>query len=221
MAMVFADENHGIAKAFGVDGSGGMISTADGGRTWLKVEIPHLRAIGDMIFLSDQIIWITDRAGDDLLFFRATDGGHSWEEFRTTLPHEWMDVREISFLDRNHEWLVLKHKDDDQIRVLATVDGGHTWSPVSTPSLRTGHWWASVVEFVSEKAGFLFVSEEDVSPSNGFQGQSVLFTADGGTHWQKFALPYSIYSCQTLEGDLLCSASSKNSGFGVLTLHPK
>ena len=221
MAMVFADENHGIGKAFGIDDSGGMIRSADGGRTWSKVEIPHLRAIGDMIFLPDQIVWITDHAGDDLLFFRTIDAGHSWEEFRTTLPHEWADVREISFLDRNHGWLVLKHKDDDQIRVLATVDGGRTWSPVNTPSLRTGHWWASVVEFVSDKVGFLFVSEEDDPQSKGFEGQSVLFTADGGTHWLRFALPYSIYSCQILEGDLLCSASSKNSGFGVLTLQPK
>jgi photosystem II stability/assembly factor-like uncharacterized protein len=199
-----------------------VVRTSDGGETWTKIEIPHLRRVGRMIVLSGRVIWVTDGDGDDLLFFHTTDGGRSWEEFRTMLPHEWTEVREVSFLDQDRGWLVLKHKhkDDEQLRVLSTVDSGKTWSPISTPPLRTNNWWADIVKFVSDKVGFLIVSEDE-HHSKGFEGQSVLYTADGGANWRKFALPYSIDSCQALEGDLLCSGRSKSSRIGILTLHPK
>ena len=121
----------------------------------------------------------------------------------------------------NHGWLVLKHKSDDQIRVLATHDGGRTWSPLEIPSLRATTWWPDVVRFVSEKTGFLFVTEYDNPRAKGFEGQSVFYTADGGAHWRRYPLKYSIYSCQAFEGDLLCSARNPHSRIGVLTLHPR
>jgi photosystem II stability/assembly factor-like uncharacterized protein len=219
--MAFSDEVHGIAHEFAAGNSGGMVRTSDGGRHWTNLEIPHLRALDRSLFLSGQIAWVTDRDGGDLVLFRTTDGGSSWDEFRTTLPPGWPELREVSFLDRNHGWLVLKHKSDDQIRILATHDGGRTWYPLETPALRTTTWWPDVVRFVTERTGFLFVTEDDSPQAKGFEGQSVLYTADGGFHWRKYPLPYSIFSCQAFEGDLLCSARSPHSRIGVLTLHPK
>ena len=218
--MAFSDGASGIAHEFGVDDSGGIVRTSDGGRHWETVSIPHLKRVERTRFLSGRVGWVTGHDGADLLLFRTLDGGDSWQEFRTTLPSGWPEIREITFLDRNRGWLVLKHKGDDQIRILATSDGGKIWFPLGTPPLRTTRWWADIVRFVSAKTGFLFVTEEDNPQSKGFEGQNVLYTADGGAHWRKYPLPYSVDSCQVFEGDLLCSASSAQSRIGVLTLHP-
>jgi photosystem II stability/assembly factor-like uncharacterized protein len=219
--MVFADANQGIGESFGVDDCGDVVRTIDGGRTWSKIEIPHLKKIRSMNFLSGQTGWVTDREGDDLFLFRTVDGGRHWQESRTTLPSEWPDVREISFVDRNHGWIVLKHSRDDEIRLLATTDGGVVWLPVSIPTVRSATWWPNVVKFVSDKVGFVFSTEENDPQSGDFKSHKVFYTSDGGARWQKYSLPYSIFSCQTLDHDLICSADRKDSHFGILTVHPK
>jgi photosystem II stability/assembly factor-like uncharacterized protein len=221
VAMVFADENHGIGKSFWIDDTGDIVRTLDSGRTWSKVEIPHLKKIESTVFLSGRIGWITAQENNDLSLFRTVDGGLSWEEFRTALPPEWPNVRKVSFVDQNHGWMVLKHIQDDEVRLLATTDGGAAWLQASIPPVRNGNWWSDVVKFVSDKVGFVFSTEDDNSPSPGFQSRTVFYTADGGTRWQTYSLPYSIYSCQAFERDLICSADRKDSQFGTLTIHTK
>lgn len=221
VAMAFADENHGIGKSFWIDDTGDIVRTLDSGRTWSKIEIPHLKKIERTIFLSGQVAWVTDREGEDLLLFRTVDGGRSWQESRMSLPSKWSNVREISFVDQNHGWMVLKHGQDDEGRLLATTDGGATWLPTSIPSVRSATWWSDVVKFVSEKVGFVFSTEDDDLKSSGLYSNKVFYTTDGGAQWQKYSLPYSIYSCQAFERDLICSADRKDSRFGTLTIHTK
>ena len=217
--MAFADQDHGIGKAFGIDDTGDAVRTVDGGRRWSKIEIPHLRKIGNIILLSGQVAWITDHEEGDLLVFRTTDGGLSWQESRTSLPAEWPEIRQISFVDRDHGWIVLKRKQDAEIRMLATSDGGQTWQPLSTPPIHNFNWWADVVRFASEKVGFVF--EEGNPETADYKRHDILSTTDGGATWQRYPSPYSVYNCQRVEGDLICSADKEGSHFGVLTLHPK
>lgn len=202
------------SQAFGVDDTGDMVRTSDGGATWSKIQIPQLKKITATTVLSGQIAWIADLEGVDLLLFRTVDGGHAWDESRTALPSGWTNLRETRFIDSLHGWIVLTHSGGTgEIRLLATNDGGHTWQPVPLPPSRNNDWWSPVVQFVSDQVGFIFLAED---------GQhSVLFTADGGAHWRKYPLPYSISSCQALHGDLICTADRKYSHFGILTLHPK
>ena len=136
LVMTFSDERNGIAHEFGVDDTGGIVCTTDGGRTWTKVEIPHLKKIGSMDFPSGQIGWITDREGADLLLFRTLDAGLRWEETRMSVPSDWPEVREISFIDQDHGWIGLKRSKGDEIRLLTTKDGGGTWLPVALPRFR-------------------------------------------------------------------------------------
>lgn len=221
VAMAFSDERHGIAQEFGVDGTGGVVRTTDGGRTWSKIEIPHLKKIESMVFLSGKTGWIADREGDDLLLFRTVNAGQSWEESRMSLPSEWPDVREISFVDQNHGWMVLKRSQNDEIRLFATSDGGRVWLPVPLHPVRNDAWWSDVVRFVSDKVGFVFLTGDDDPQSRDLKRHSVLYTVDGGARWQKYPLPYSVYSCQALGRDLICSADQMDSHFGILTLHPR
>jgi photosystem II stability/assembly factor-like uncharacterized protein len=124
-------------------------------------------------------------------------------------------VRELSFLDQDRGWLAAGREDD--IRLFGTVDGGKTWSPMSADALKSVDRAADVVDFVSEKVGFLFAAGNAGEQSD----TQTLYTSDGGSHWLKQNLPYSVHSCEAFEGDLLCSASSGKPGFGVLTLHPR
>ena len=218
-AMAFSDQDHGIGRAFGVGDTGNAVRTVDGGRTWSKIEIPHLKKIGNIILLSGQIAWITDREGNDLMLFRTIDGGRSWRESSTSLPAEWPQIRQISFVDQDHGWIVLKRKEDAEIRLLATSDGGQTWQLLSTPSVRNYNPWPDVVGFVSKKVGFVF---EDGNPeTSDYKRHDILYTADGGATWQRYPSPYSVFSCQMVDRDLICSADKEGSHFGVLTIHPK
>jgi photosystem II stability/assembly factor-like uncharacterized protein len=90
LAMAFADERYGIAEAFDIDYP--AVRTTDGGQTWSKVEIPHLKKVENIVLLSGQAAWITDHEGNDLLLFRTIDGGRSWEESRTSLPPDWPEA---------------------------------------------------------------------------------------------------------------------------------
>jgi len=221
LGMAFADERHGIAQAFDVGDP--VVRTADGGQTWSRIEIPNLKKIEVVFLLSGRTAWVTDHEGDDLLLFRTIDGGQSWEGSRTSLPYDWPEVREILFVDQANGWIVLGRKQDDEIRLLGTTDGGRTWTPVSIPSVRSGTWIPApdVLGFVSAKVGFVFSTEDEGQPSWDPKNRKVLFTTDGGARWQEYALPYSISRCQALGGDLVCSADRKGSHFGILRLHPK
>lgn len=225
--MAFSDEQHGIGQAFDVIDNP-VVRTTDGGQTWSKIDIPHLKKVENIFLLSGRTAWAIDHDVNDLLIFRTIDGGQSWEESRTPLPSDLPEVFEISFVDQNHGWIVLGHKQlgpnpDDEVRLIGTTDGGRTWASVPVPLVRSGNWVPrpAVLGFVSDKVGFVFSTEGGGPPSWNPKSRKVLFTADGGAHWRKYALPFSVSSCQAFDGDLLCSADRKGSHFGVLTLHPK
>ena len=219
--MAFTDERNGIAQAFDVDYP--IVRTTDGGRTWSKIGPPQLRNVENVVLLSGQTAWMTKHEGEDLLIFRTTDGGRSFEESRTRLPSGWPTVREIAFVDQDYGWIALGHKGDDEVRLLRTTDGGRTWVSISTPSVKSSDWVprSDVLGFVSTQMGFVFSTETDGPPSWDPKDRKVLFTADAGAHWRQYPLPYFVRRCQAVLGDLLCSADQKGSHFGVLRLHPK
>ena len=218
--MAFSDKEHGIGQEFGVDDTGTMVRTADGGRSWSKIEIPHLTKIDHIFNLGGQACWVTDREGSDLLIFRTIDGGLSWDESRLTLPLDWPEVGQISFTDSDHGWMVLQHKQDLQVHLLGTTDGGRHWKTLPIPMAERTDWVppSDTLGFVSAKVGFLFSTA-----GNGWDPQhhKALFTTDGGERWLEYPLPYTISKCQTLNGELLCSADKKGTHFGILTLRPR
>jgi len=204
----FFDEN----DAYGTEVTT-FFRTHNGGHTWTQTQIPHLRFIDRLLFPTPETGWIAGTDGQDFYVFRTTNGGCDWQESRTTPPRAPDSVRDLFFLGQDRGWLITWHHNDEGTYLFSTIDGGRSWTPEYDLSFQGKGKWASVVRFVSEKKGFVFVREDD--------GDKLVYTTDGGAHWLSQALPRSVYDCQLFEGDLLCSAGNSPSGFWLLTLHPR
>lgn len=187
-----------------------VLRTNDGGRTWAEIQIPHLRSVDRMVFLTPELGWIAGTDGKDILVFRTGNGGRDWEGSRTTGPRELAMVRDLFFLDQNRGWLITWHFNDSGTYLFSTDDGGKSWTPEPDASFQGKGKWASVVRFVSPESGFVFLDE-------GKQ-HSVMYTMDKGAHWHRQELPSFVYDCQVLEGDVWCSSAP---GFRLLRLHLK
>jgi photosystem II stability/assembly factor-like uncharacterized protein len=205
----FFDNNRG----YGVEVTK-FLRTNDGGRNWTETEIPSVRFIDRMLFLAPEIGWITGTDGKDVFVFRTINAGQEWEESHMTPPAEPAEVRDLFFLDQNRGWLITWHYNDSGTYLFSTMDGGKTWIPERDPSFQGKNKWADAVRFVSEKNGFVFEQDE----TNGY---SLIYSTDGGGHWQRQSLPHPVYDCQVFEGDLLCASGKWPSGFRLLTLHPR
>jgi photosystem II stability/assembly factor-like uncharacterized protein len=212
----FLDAEHG----YGAETTT-FLRTDDGGRGWGQVQIPHVRLIDQMLFLSSEVGWVAGTDDKDILVFRTTDGGRSWQESRTASPESIGNIADLYFLDQERGWLIAWHVNNGGTRLFKTVDSGKTWTPEENPSLQGPGKWARVVRFVSDKLGFVFETSEPTSGAR--RSRSILaYTDDGGVHWHERDLPRTVYYCQVYGGDLRCSADAGNKpGFAVLTVHPK
>jgi photosystem II stability/assembly factor-like uncharacterized protein len=180
-----------------------FLRTKDGGRHWVETQIPHIRFIDRMLFLTPDVGWLAGTSDNDAFLFRTLNGGQDWESL--TAPGA---VRDLFFLDQNRGWVVTYN--ESWTYLFSTRDGGKTWVPDNNPLFSGKAKLANVVRFLSEKNGFVF--EQDEAKHHG-----LLYTTDGGAHWRKQNLPRSVYDCQVFEGDLLCDSG----GFRVLSLHPR
>lgn len=210
----FFDDTHGYGAKVTT-----FLSTDDGGRTWAKSQIPHLRFIDCMFFLTRNLGWIAGTDDKEVLVFRTIDGGRTWEEHQAAAPKELDTVRDLFFLDQNRGWLITWHSNDSGSYLFSTNDGGKNWAPVSGLSFQGKGKWAGTVRFISAKIGFIFFDEEGLS-NQGFDRHSMAYTTDGGANWHHQPVPYFVYDCQVSDGDLLCSFGNHHSRIGVLTLHP-
>ncbi|MBZ5498061.1 MAG: hypothetical protein LAP85_16805 [Acidobacteriia bacterium] len=208
--IVFFDDSRGYGTEVTT-----FLRTNDGGRHWTETQIPDVRFIDRMFFLTPEIGWLAGTDGKDFFVFRTTNGGENWEKSRTTPPKELASVRDIFFLNPNRGWLVTWQLNDGGTYLYSTENGGKTWVANTDLAFQGKGNWISVVRFVSDRLGFLFESNFQ---SNGNQ---MLFTRDGGTTWIKQTLPHSVYDCQVFDGDLLCAGGGGPKNFRVLTVHSK
>jgi photosystem II stability/assembly factor-like uncharacterized protein len=199
------DDSHG----YGTEGEA-FFRTNDGGHSWVETKIPDISYIDHLFFLKPELGWISGAAGKNLFVFRTVNGGRDWEESRAAPPQRPAWVRDLFFIDQQRGWLITWGYNDDGSYLYSTVDGGEHWAADPDLSFQGNGKFASVVRFTSRERGFVFVDD------NG-QGRLV-YTADGGRHWYKQALPRTVYDCQVFEGDLLCNSPP---GFGLLTVHPR
>jgi len=135
------DQQHLVAHL-----TGGLLTTADGGRTWRAVPLPPgQRYGGGARFVDPMRGWYQDLsvdaggAGQRTAMWWTVDGGVTWTElWRVDAQHPsaaglTLDGTKLvlGFRDPSHGWLAVQRGDAGS--VLATVDGGRSWSPIDLP----------------------------------------------------------------------------------------
>jgi photosystem II stability/assembly factor-like uncharacterized protein len=181
--------------------------TNDGGHTWKEVQVPHVRIIDRMFFLSPERGWLGGDDGKAAYVFRTSDGGLTWQESRIAVPEGLTGLEDLFFLDEDQGWFITWPVNDGSSHLFSTVDGGRSWQPQAGLSPQGGSKWPEIVRFLDRQHGFVFVAPEF----------SLMYTTDGGAHWRKHPLARYLGDCDVFEGDLLCAYGP---GFGLMTLHP-
>jgi photosystem II stability/assembly factor-like uncharacterized protein len=179
-AIFFIDATTGWAAADAPASStdlsqrrGVVYATTDGGATWRDVSGSSLSSpINDIWFVTSKEGWAVGgnaEVNEVDLILHTTDGGRTWTRQRSGAPQL---VRAIHFVDGKRGWAVGMTVDLDSgehgiSRVLATTDGGKSWSQ----------------QFASPRSFF------DVYFSDPLHGwavgdrSAVYATADGGATW--------------------------------------
>jgi photosystem II stability/assembly factor-like uncharacterized protein len=123
--IVFVDAVHGWAS-----GSGGIMATSDGGRTW-RMQRPGQGKIGPVVFLDARSGWAVENG----TLIATTDGGSTWTG--RGQAHALDYASQLTFLDNDRGWAVIVEERCMQIvsndacldrgYLLRTIDGGLTW----------------------------------------------------------------------------------------------
>jgi len=144
-AMSFWDRNHGIVIGDSIDGRFCIMTTENGGRTWVRVPAsalpPALENEGAFAASGTNIAvfgkshaWIGTGAGAKARVLRTTDRGRTWKIADTPLvAGASAGIFSIAFRDAKHGVIVGGdyRKESEAVDNLAmTSDGGVTWTLV-------------------------------------------------------------------------------------------
>jgi photosystem II stability/assembly factor-like uncharacterized protein len=138
-AMAFWDADHGVAVGDSVADALFILTTANGGRTWTRLDtatlpraLPHegaFAASGTNVAVSGrEDAWIATGAGR---VHHSSDGGRSWSVSTTPVPSgESSGIFSVAFRDRNHGVVVGGDYRNETAAVnnaALTSDAGTTW----------------------------------------------------------------------------------------------
>ncbi len=144
-AVTFADARHGWAV--GGTGSapmepGFIMATSDGGAHWTTLLPGTVDRLNGVAFVDARRGWVVGNQG---VVYRTSDGGRSWALSHVDIHWE---LGAVTFSDARHGWAIVHphwslgavSSDDSergwgllrQLDLLATSDGGATWTAVKT-----------------------------------------------------------------------------------------
>jgi photosystem II stability/assembly factor-like uncharacterized protein len=139
-AMSFWDEDHGIAFSDSAKGLFHIITTADGGRTWSRVDVKPAALDNEGAFAAsgtniavwgDRHVWIGTGAAAKARVLRSSDRGKTWEIADTPIPGgSSAGIYSIAFRDALHGIVVGGDYSKEDLaldNVAVTDDGGKTW----------------------------------------------------------------------------------------------
>ncbi len=170
---------------------GHILRTVDGGRHWRTLPLPRgCQSSGGISFLTPAHGFITATCGTSSgkgtsQVLATTDGGQHWRPSYTTA----FPLYAVQFLDARHGvtaggWGGIPEAAPSPTEVvLATSDGGATWTPVYRYADPRGGLRVTRVHFVSPAVGWAALGHCNMLGANGPCGGPLLFTTDGGRAW--------------------------------------
>ena len=173
-----------VAWASGAAGT--LLRTRDGGRTWVRLPFPDSSLDLRDVEAHDArtAIVMSAAPGQGSRIYRTEDGGASWS-LRYTAPHPAMFLDAIAF-DRASRTRGYAFSDsvDGRFVVLATEDGGRTWTPLPDAGLPRalpgeGAFAASGTNIAVQSTGVWIATT----------ASRVLRTADAGRSWSIVTTP--------------------------------
>ena len=191
-AMSFWDSNHGIVIGDSIDGQFSIMTTENGGRTWVRVPTnvlpPALENEGafaasgtNIALFGKSHAWIGTGAGVKARVLRTADRGRTWKIADTPLiAGASAGIFSVAFRDAKHGVIVggdYKKENEAVDNLAVTSDGGVTWTLVKGLS-----GFRSVVAYVpdarSRSGSGMLVA---LGPSGGD------YSTDGGLTWRVLA----------------------------------
>jgi photosystem II stability/assembly factor-like uncharacterized protein len=172
VSVTFADASHGW-----VVGSGGILGTTDGGRTWKQEPSAARYDLTTVVCANANDAWAMgyDDKNQRNVVLATNDGGTTWKVRYATRAGYWYSM---AFADASHGWLV----GSDGL-ILTTSDGGATWQrQLSRTKLDL-----TAVAFADATHGLVAGrrTKGDDPMSAQFIGSIILRTTDGGATWTK------------------------------------
>jgi photosystem II stability/assembly factor-like uncharacterized protein len=144
---------------------------------WTATSVPSPQIAGqagivDVVFINPSHGWLARGTNGQGELLVTDDGGTSWKKQYTSEFAPQL----IQFVDANNGWLAgcavpVGLSSDCETQLLATRDGGNTWTPATSAPVIQGKVVA--IGFVSQQDGWVL----------GAPGQ-LLRTQDGGTRWE-------------------------------------
>ena len=144
-AMAFWDAQRGVAVSDSVDGQFVILTTSDGGRSWVRVPpsalppaLPNegfFAASGTNVTVAaPNHVWLGTGAASEARVLRSSDGGRTWAVARTPLDAgPSAGIFSIAFSDAMHGIVVGGDYKAESVagnNAALTTDGGATWTPM-------------------------------------------------------------------------------------------
>lgn len=198
-SLDFVDSLHGFAvnavPALNDGGFAGspslLLSTVDGGKSWSSRPFPIADGVvADISFVSATTGWAASffspggGPGQQQLILATTNAGVTWTSEPLPSSLAGVVLRTLRFADAQHGWAGGMYADDTGKHpvLLATVDGGKSWSMQGLPAgVSIGE--IDSLSLSSNTLGWAG-GNTDVAPF-------VISTKDGGSTWVSQALPSS------------------------------
>ena len=181
--LAFWDRQRGlVAGSFGVPGATGtgrILRTRDGGRTWTTVDLPP-EPVTELWVAGASDAWALSSCasgpGGCTRLLHSTDGGTTWQ----SAPE---DFAWVSFAGASDGWAGGSGPGtmDLGFTVWRTLDGGATWRAATSPCKGSPIGPLRAIAFRSPGSG-LAVCANTLGAGGEFH--SVLSTSDGGATWQ-------------------------------------
>jgi photosystem II stability/assembly factor-like uncharacterized protein len=226
-AMSFWDRNHGVVIGDSIDGQFCIMTTDNGGRTWLRVPAsalpPALENEGAFAASGTNIAvfgkshaWIGTGAGAKARVLRTADRGRTWKIVETPLiAGASAGIFSVAFRDAQHGAIVGGdyRKENEAVDNLAvTSDGGVTWTLARGLS-----GFRSVVAYLPDAN-----SEPGLGTLVALGPSGADYSTDGGRTWKVLDGPgfdtLSFAPSRGPRGQPIALAAGVRGSIGKLTL---